>query len=61
MRERDNEDEKRYSATSNIGQHIEPDTMDTSPSSRSVGIVDRRPSDRLAQVWVLWPAPQLGP
>ena len=60
MRERDNEDEKRYPAVSNLGQLLEPDTMDTSPSSTSVGIIDRRPSACLGKLGGLWPPGRLG-
>ena len=60
-RERDNEDEKRHPPVSNLGQLLEPDTMDTSPSSSSVGIIDRWPSACLAKPGRLWPPGKLGP
>ena len=42
---RDNEDEKRCAVSGSKVQLIEPEPMDTSPTSRPFGIVPRRPSE----------------
>ena len=42
---RDNEDEKCCAVSGSKMQHIEPEPMDTSPTSRPFGIVPRRPSE----------------
>ena len=56
---RDNEDEKRHPVSRSKVWLIEPEPMDTSPTSRAFGIVPHRPPERPRQWEAALPRGQL--